>query len=215
MATTLSLAQLFGAAFMIGLTGAMSPGPFLTVTITETCTRGRRAALTLLAGHALVELAVLAGFAFGLQRVLRMPAVSTALALGGGAFLLWMGGDLLSGVLRRRITLSTASGAAPPRFGPLVQGALVSASTPYWWLWWATIGAKLALDGLAIGPAGVAAFYLGHQAADVVWYTAVVSAVHSGRGLLSDRVYRGVLGACAAFLVFLGASFVVAGVRGL
>lgn len=200
---------------LIGFTGAMSPGPFLTVTITETCTRGRRAALTLLGGHALLEALILVGFAFGLQRVLRLPAVTLALALAGGAFLLWMGGSLLRDVLAKRVTLADAHAAEPPRFGPLVAGAVVSCSNPYWWLWWATIGAKLALDGLAIGPAGVLAFYLGHQAADVAWYTAVVLAVHSGRGLLSDRVYRVVLGACAAFLVFLGASFVLSGVRGL
>jgi len=211
----LALAGLAGTALMIGFTGAMSPGPFLTVTITETCTRGRRSALALLGGHALLEAAILVGFAFGLQRLLKLPAVSTVIAFAGGAFLLWMGVDLLRGVLTRRISLSGAATSAPLRFGPVVEGAFVSGSNPYWWLWWATIGAKLAVDGLAIGPLGVLAFYVGHELADLTWYGTVVFAVHSGRGLLSDRVYRTVLGVCATFLAFLGASFVLAGARGL
>jgi threonine/homoserine/homoserine lactone efflux protein len=203
--------QLGGAAFVIGLTGAMAPGPFLTVTITETVRRGRLAAMLLLVGHALLEAALLIGFAFGLHGFLRTPIVATVLALAGGAFLLWMGGDLLLGALRGTIALSTEDDGAKLRFGPVPQGALVSVSNPYWTLWWVTIGVKLAADGLAIGPIGVAAFFVGHQLADVMWYGAVVTAVHSGRRLLSQRIYRSLIGGCAVFLLVLGARFLLGG----
>ena len=59
-----------GSAFLIGLTGAMSPGPYLTVTITRTVTKGPRSAALMLVGHALLEGLLLIGFAFGLQEVL-------------------------------------------------------------------------------------------------------------------------------------------------
>jgi threonine/homoserine/homoserine lactone efflux protein len=203
--------QLGAAAFVIGLSGAMAPGPFLTVVIAETVRKGRLAAMLMLVGHALLEAALLIGFAFGLHNFLRTPVVATGLALAGGAFLLWMGGDLLTGALRGTIALSTEDTGAPLRFGPVLQGALVSVSNPYWTLWWVTIGVKLASDGLAIGPVGVAAFFIGHELADVAWYAAVVTAVHSGRRLLSQRVYRTIIGACAVFLLGLGAWFLLDG----
>lgn len=218
--------QLGAAAFVIGLTGAMAPGPLLTVAITEACKRGWRA-IALMAGHALLEAALLVGFAFGLQRVLVLPTVSRGLALVGGAFLVWMGGSLLLGAVRGKLTLpaeeeAPADGSPQTirspgrlRHGPFVTGALVSISNPYWTIWWATIGVTLAAKGLEIGAVGVAAFFIGHELADLTWYGSVIGAVASGRHLLSHRVYRAVIGTCAALLVVLGAGFVLSGLRGL
>ena len=202
-----------GAAFVVGLSGAMSPGSYLTVTITRTITRGPLSAALMLVGHALLEGALMVGFAFGLQHVLRLPTVATALALVGGAILLWMGQDLLRGALSGRIVPSAAAEApaTESRLGPILQGVTVSLSNPYWTLWWATIGVKLASDGLAIGPIGVAAFFIGHQLADISWYGFVIAAVSRGRGLLAERPYRIVIGALALFLVYLGARFLLDG----
>lgn len=202
------------AAFVIALSGAMAPGPFLTVTITETARHGRRAAVLLLAGHALLEAALLVGFAFGLQALLRAPAVNTGLALAGGAVLLWMGGDLLLGALRGTIRLSTEVVEAPPsRLGPVLRGAVVSLSNPYWTLWWVTIGVKLAADGLAVGALGVGAFFVGHQLGDAAWYGLVAQAVHGGRRFLSAPAYRALMGVCAALLLVLGGGFLLHGLR--
>lgn len=207
------------AAFIIGLSGAMAPGPFLTVSITRTLRHGRVSALLLLLGHALLEATLMVGFAFGLQSFLRRPAVSTALALAGGAVLLWMGGDLLLGSVRGTIKPEVdTSSVEQPRsgtWGPVLQGALVSLSNPYWTLWWVTIGVTLASQGLAMGPVGVTSFFVGHQAADVAWYGFVILAIHGGRHLLSDRIYRAIIGTCAVFLLYLGVRFLMAGIAGL
>jgi threonine/homoserine/homoserine lactone efflux protein len=197
------------AAFLVGLSGAMAPGPYLTVTITRTLRQGRLSALLMLVGHAVLEGVLLIGFAFGLQHFLTRPTVAAVLGVLGGAVLLWMGLSLLRGAYTGSIRLETDAdvGAALPRFGPVLHGAVMSVSSPYWTLWWATIGVKLAADGLAIGPLGVAAFFVGHQLADLVWYSAVISAVSAGKRLLSDRVYRIIIGGCAVFLLYLGAQF--------
>lgn len=196
------------SAFLIAFTGAMAPGPYLTVTVTRTLREGPRAAALMLVGHAALEGALLVGFAFGLHRVLRAPSVSAGIALAGGAFLLWMGGDLLNGVLRGTVHLNADGATAEPTaMGPVAHGAAVSLSNPYWSLWWATIGVKLALDGLSLGPWGVAAFFVGHQLADVMWYGIVIRAVHSGRRILRDGSYRVLLGACAVFLLAVAVRF--------
>lgn len=210
-----ALLSLGGAAFVIALTGAMAPGPLLTLAIVQAFRRGPRA-LWLMAGHALVEAFLLAGFAFGLQGVLRRPIVHSVLGLAGGAFLLWTGIGLLLAAVSGRLRLPTsAEGAEPERFRPVWQGAVVSVSNPYWSLWWATVGIKLAADSLAVGPLGVGAFFLGHELADVGWYGFVILAVSSGRKLLSARAYRALIGTCAAFLVVLGAGFLWEGLSGL
>ena len=140
-ATFSSALGLGAAAFAIGLTGAMAPGPYLTVTITRTIQRGRVSALLMLAGHAILEAVLLVGFAFGLQDFLLRPTVSAALSVLGGGFLLWMGGSLLWGALKGSVATDLEAAEIESRMGPVVQGAVVSLSNPYWLLWWVTVGA--------------------------------------------------------------------------
>jgi len=203
------------AAFAVALTGAMAPGPYLTVTITRTIQRGRLSAFLMLVGHAALEGALLIGFAFGLQEFLKRDVVSATLSLLGGAFLLWMGTTSLVGAVRGSVVTDLEAVELESRMGPVVQGALVSLSNPYWTLWWVTIGAALAAKGLAIGATGVLSFYVGHELGDIAWYAAVIVAVSSGRHLLSPRNYRIVIGALAVFLLLLGVRFLVVGAQGL
>lgn len=204
--------QLGAQAFVVGLSGAMSPGSYLTVTIARTLQKGPFSASLMLVGHALLEGILLIGFAFGLQNFLRAPTVMNALAVIGGAVLLWMGYGLVRGAASGTIVadLEVAEDAAMSsgHLAAVSQGAIVSLSNPWWTLWWATIGVKLAADGLAIGPVGVVAFFIGHQLADVSWYLFVITVVHRGRGMLSARPYRITMGVLGCLLLYMGARFV-------
>ena len=200
--------KLGAAALLIGLSGAMAPGPYLTVTISRTLRDGKLSAFLMLVGHALLEGALLVGFAFGLQEFLKRPTIASAMAMIGGAVLLWMGYGLMRGAYSGSIVLDLEAAEKPTSVGPILDGILVSLSNPYWTLWWATIGVKLASNGLAIGPIGVIAFFVGHQLADILWYGFVIFAVSAGRGLLSNKLYRGIMGVLAAFLLYLGLTFV-------
>lgn len=208
--------QLGAQAFLVGLSGAMSPGSYLTVTIARTMRRGPFSAALMLVGHALLEALLLVGFAFGLEKVLRLGPVMVALAIVGGAVLLWMGYLLLSGAARGTlaIDLEHAEGSAisAGHLSAVSQGALVSLSNPYWTLWWATIGVKLAADGLAIGPLGVLAFFIGHELADISWYGFVIGVVHKGSGMITPRAYSIIMGVLGAVLLYMGLRFIGQGV---
>lgn len=205
-------AVLMVQAFLVGLSGAMSPGSFLTVVIARTMRRGALSASLMLVGHAVLEALLLVGLAFGLHNVLRMPPVQLALAIVGGAVLLWMGWQLVRGAARGTLSpqleLAEDAGISASPAGAISQGIVVSLSNPYWTLWWATIGVKLASDGLAIGLPGVVAFFIGHELADIVWYGFVIGAVRLGRGLLTARVYTTVMALLGVVLLYMGARFV-------
>lgn len=204
--------SLGASAFVVGLSGAMAPGSFLTVIISRTLTRGPGSAALMLVGHALLEGILLVGFAFGLQRLLADPRVGNILGVVGGAILLWLGLRLVLDTLRGHAPEGGGSPRAESRMGPVLQGVTVSLSNPYWTLWWATVGVKLAADGLAIGPLGVAAFFIGHQLADIAWYGLVIGATVRGKRALPPSAYRVALGACGAFLLYLGVRFVLDGI---
>lgn len=191
-------------AFIIGFSGAMAPGPVLTVTITETILRGRRSAIMLMVGHALLEIVLIAAFVAGLRYVLADQLVVRAISVGGGIFLVWMGANLLRQVVTGEARLDLRAAGERPRHGPVLDGVATSLSNPYFIIWWATIGATLVLKALALGPVALAAFYIGHEGADFAWYGAVIAAVSGGRRFITQRAYAWVLGALAAAVLALG-----------
>ncbi|MGD0765773.1 MAG: LysE family transporter [Dehalococcoidia bacterium] len=91
-------------------------------------------------------------------------------------------------------------------------GAIVSVANPYWIIWWATIGMAYMSESLDHGVAGVGSFFTAHILSDFVWLSLVAFALVTGRRLMSQRAYRGILLACGFFLLLLGARFIYSGV---
>jgi threonine/homoserine/homoserine lactone efflux protein len=208
MAEMLELVKIFTAALGIAFSGAMVPGPLLTVTIFESARRGSGAGFLIVVGHAALELVLVIGFLFGLQRFLGNPFVVRAIGVVGGVFLLWMGFGMLRGYVRR-VVLNLDGDEKKIRLGPFAEGIIVSLSNPYWTIWWITIGLALAIYSLKYGLLGLSVFYVGHILGDFIWYGLVVAGVVSGRRFLSDRVYRAILLACGLFLILLAVCFIL------
>lgn len=206
-----ALLSLFATSLVAALPGAMAPGSYLTLTISRTVRRGAPSASAMLIGHAILEAVLIAGFSFGLQSLLARPLVLRALALGGGVFLLWMGYDLLHGAFTGSVASDLETAERDSRIHPVTEGVVASISNPWWLLWWVTVGGALVAEAVSIGPAGVAAFYLGHQAADIGWYGFVIFAVSKGRHLLPPNTYRIIMAALAVFLLVLAVRFVLVG----
>ncbi len=204
----MALATIFATALGVAFSGAMMPGPLLTVTITESAKRGQRAAFLLIVGHALLELPMVVGLAYGLSQILSNGVVIRLIGLLGGAFLLWMGYSTVSSALKGKVKLDLESKVENLRFGPIFEGVATSLSNPYWTLWWATIGVTFVLKSLDYRLPGLLSFYTGHILGDFVWYGIVALTVVTGRRFLSNKVYQGVLATCGLFLLLLGVSFV-------
>jgi threonine/homoserine/homoserine lactone efflux protein len=90
---------------------------------------------------------------------------------------------------------------------PVVLGVLMSVSNPYWTLWWATIGLGYLVAAMKYGLAGLVVFFLGHIAADFLWYSLVSFGVSRGKTLLRDKGYQIMIRVCGLFLVAFGAWF--------
>lgn len=225
----MELPYLFITAFVVGFSGAMMPGPLLTVTITESARRGFMAGPLLILGHAILEGALVIALTLGLAPLLAKPSVGAVIAVVGGAFLIWMGWDMARNAYLGKVTLEdinpdksnpppdTARPAkSKPTSGsmpPVLAGILVSLSNPYWTLWWATIGLGYVTMSLKQGTAGMVSFFSGHISADLAWYCSVAAAVAGSRRFLKPGIYRGIIIVCGIFLVLLGGSFMYYGFK--
>jgi threonine/homoserine/homoserine lactone efflux protein len=211
-----SKSAIFGSAFLIGLSGAVMPGPLLTACVGYTLERGFWAGGPLLVlGHALLEGALVLLVLAGLGPLLARRKVGAAIGIVGGAVLLWMGWSMLAWASRGSAGLAEgASGGAPP-LHPILAGVLISLANPYWSLWWATIGLKYIAVSRQAGRSGLAAFFCGHQLSDLGCYGFVAGALTWGREAMSAGVYRWLIGVCGGALLGFGLYFVGAALHAL
>lgn len=208
----MQLLTILFTAFIVGFSGAMMPGPLLTVNISESARKGAKIGLLLMIGHSVLELALVIGLVVGLKQYLHNNVFIATVGITGGLFLLWMGYGMVRDSLKGKVSLDFSVKKERPFLGPVIMGVLVSLSNPYWTIWWATFGLSYITKAWVYGFAGVAAFYLGHILADFSWYGAVSLAVAKGRGLMSNRLYSGILTVCGLFLIGLAVTFIYSGV---
>jgi len=206
----LAFLTIFGSSFVIALSGAMMPGPLLTATIGESSRRGFKAGPLMIVGHGILELALVIALLLGLATFLNQDRVFAGIALAGAGILIWMA----VGMFRSLPSLSLSLDADAEQGGHLIlRGVLMSVANPYWTIWWATIGLGYILHCMRFGAWGIFFFFVGHILADLAWYALISGAVSKGRRLLNDRLYRGVIGACAGFLLVFAGYFVYSGVN--
>jgi threonine/homoserine/homoserine lactone efflux protein len=205
---TSSLAFLFGTAFVVGLSGALAPGPVLTATISETLKRGFWAGPLIVLGHALLEILLLVALVAGLGDWLTRPLFQGILGVVGGALLALMGVRMMA---TARDSVFEALTTTPDRRaalrGPILTGILTSLANPFWSIWWATVGLTYVSMALKRGVLGLGAFYTGHILADLAWYSLVAAAIASGRRILPVRVYMLLFLLCGLALAGLGGYF--------
>lgn len=204
--------QLFGVfatAFVVGLSGAMMPGPLLAVTVEESTRRGAVAGPLLILGHAVLEAAFVIALVAGLGAYLQNARVVGGIAVLGGGMLLWMGSCMV--VASRHVTLDVQD-KGRKRMHPLLAGIVVSLSNPYWAIWWITIGSGYVVMGMRFGMKGLVAFFVGHILSDLAWYTLVSVGVAKGRQFLSVRCYRSLVAGCGVVVLLFGVWFLRAGV---
>lgn len=191
--------------FIVGLSGAMIPGPLLAFTIFDTSRKGRVTGHRIIAGHAFWELGIILLILGGLGWIVIQH--KPIIYMLGGLVLVWMGVGMIRsksgemGLKRSRVDSS------------LLGGLFYTAFNPTQPPWWATAGLALLLKGVELmGAVGVVLVTLGHWLSDLVYYTFVSYLVHKHRRCVNphQRVISIILG---VFMVLLGIYFLTQGLQ--
>ncbi|MCX6692938.1 MAG: LysE family transporter [Methanomicrobiales archaeon] len=198
--------SLFALGFLIGLTGALAPGPTLVSTISLSFSKGWTTGPKVVFGHALIELVLFLLIVLGVSSL--PEQYSRGIFLLGGVALIIFGA---LAIMESRRELS----AQPDRSvisSPFLAGVITSITNPYFWIWWLTIASTLILSTLAWGIIPAFAFLIGHWTADLSWYTLVAACIHKGRLVLTGRWYHGVIFLCGIFLIGFGIYYISNGI---
>ena len=155
---------LFGSSFLIGLSGAMMPGPVLSMTIAETLKAKKRSWLVGVAvpsGHAILEIGLMVALWLGVSQLFQLPLFLFLVGIIGGTSLIVFGimglrtigeadskmQDILDDLGKNEDkphsladNRNASGGAWKSLKRPFLMGFSLSATSSGWWAWWASIG---------------------------------------------------------------------------
>jgi threonine/homoserine/homoserine lactone efflux protein len=183
---------------VISLSGVIVPGPLLAVTIAKG-PEGPHAGAWVGLGHGIVEMPLIALISLGFGTVLSSRPFTVGVGLLGGAMLVYLG----AGIVRARGAIT--AGASDLRCRAVPAGALATLMNPYFFIWWATVGAALVVQAAAWGVTGLLLFGLVHWSCDLGWYWLVTAALARGGG--AGRVPRAISFCSGLLLIAFGLFF--------
>lgn len=200
---------LFISAFVVGLSGAMMPGSLLTYTIRKALSEGPRAGFIIVAGHALLELALVIVIFLGFDMVLQSKEAQVGIGIAGGALLAYMGVDMIRSSVKNKLAVQMDTEKTGSRSSMVIYGVVLSAANPYFLLWWAVVGLGFIMQSYhSLGYLGAGIYYLGHITADFVWYGLISIVVGKTRKFVKEKPYRIIIVILGAMLIFFGIRFI-------
>lgn len=204
---------LFGlTSFGVGLSGALVPGPMLTITISDSVKKGPIAGPQVVLGHIITESAMMVAILAGLGWLIGSQTAALIIGIIGGAVLIYMGYNLSisSNELHNTHNNVNNSKKSSIQHGSVFNGIITSLSNPYFFIWWASVGCAFMYKGLELaGIVGLLGFIIGHWSADLSWYSIISFFSSHEAKVMNDRTYKVVMRACGIFLILLGIYFVL------
>jgi len=195
-------------SFGVGLSGALVPGPMLTVTVSDSVKKGFLTGPLVVLGHFIAEIILIIFILAGFSWLVGSAKVAIIIGTLGGIMLIYMGYT----TSKSTVDLNDVSDTEKPssKYGSVLKGIVTSVSNPYFFIWWATIGLAFLFKGVEIaGLVGLVGFIIGHWSADLGWFSAVSFFSSKGSTVMSKKQYNLIMKICGLFLIVLGAYFLI------
>ena len=164
----------------ISLSGVIMPGPLFAATVAKGY-RDVRAGLKIAIGHAVIEIPLIIAVFFGLDYLFKDQAVFALIGILGGAILVYMGYSMI------RSRESMMDDQEEVKYGAFMAGIITTVTNPYFFLWWATVGAALITGAIEFGLIILPFFILVHLACDFGWEHFVSFSIFKTKGLWSRK----------------------------
>jgi threonine/homoserine/homoserine lactone efflux protein len=209
-----SLAQLMAISFVIGFSGAATPGPLLIITIRDTLSGTWRNGAAAVLAHGFLEGIIIISIVAGLRVVQFTYSIANGIAILGGGIL------IVFGIL----TFKTIQNAQPEsNFGEEItqnifqsfkRGALATVGNGYWYVWWFSVGLAIVMRAIPYGGLGMILTGFSHWLSDLTFNSIIIILLSLGRGFLKPKTYQLVLVSCSLFMAAFGALFFYIGLTG-
>ncbi len=168
---------------VLGLSAGLSPGPLLTLLISETLRRGVRSGVKVALAPIVTDLPIILLTLLLLSKWPGFHSILGVISLAGGCFILMMGCDSI-----RAKGIEVHDRVSGP--GSLAKGVLANALNPHPYLFWFTVGAPTMARAMSLNVGALLAFVIGFYTFLVGSKIMLALLVGKSKSLLSGRGYR-------------------------
>ncbi|MEW5718816.1 MAG: LysE family transporter [Chloroflexota bacterium] len=176
------MVALLAAGIVFGLSAGFSPGPLLTLVITQTLQHGIKEGVRVAFAPLITDAPIILLSAFVLAWLANFHALLGIISLAGGCFVLYLAFESF-----RTTQLTTGSSTAAPN--SLQKGALVNALNPHPYLFWFTVGAPTIVKAWQETPIAAAAFLAGFYSCLIGAKIVITLLVGASRQFFSGKAY--------------------------
>jgi threonine/homoserine/homoserine lactone efflux protein len=96
---------------------------------------------------------------------------------------------------------------------PVAAGAILSITSPYFLIWWATVGASLILASIEFGLIGFVLLAVFHWLCDFIWFYFLSAVSFKSRKFFGQVFQKVIFAVCGLFLIVMGVKFIVDAVK--
>ncbi len=191
--------------FIVGLSGAMLPGPMLAYSISSVLQGRFRNVILIVLGHMSIEAVMVVLILLGLKQLVGSKIVFNVVSILGAVVLILMGLHIILKANQTNLIVNKKSNFTQ---GLLLGGIFFTAFNPTFPIWWVSVGVSLLSRALLVGLLGVVVLVVGHWLADLAWFSFVGFVVSKGKLHLEAKKYQLILKILAIILIALGFWFI-------
>ena len=197
---------LFTTGVVLGLSAGLSPGPLMTLVISETLKRGIPAGARIAVAPLITDLPIIAASVWLLAILAHAMRLVGGIALLGGLYIVWLGYE--------NIRFNGAfTDTSPSTASQLRKGVVANLLNPNPYVFWLTVGSPLILRTAQTGWPAVALFLILFYGCLVGSKLVVAVAVGRSRRFLRSRAYIWVIRSLGVLLILFAAAFFREGLR--
>ncbi len=190
----------------LGLAAGVSPGPLMALLVAQTLRHGTREGLKVAAAPVLTDAPIVAASVLVLAQLAGRERLMGAVALTGGAYLLW----LAWGSLRFQAAEGEAGSGAP---GSVMKALATNLFNPHVYLFWMAAGGPMVVEAWRREPHWAVWFLAGFYGALVGVKLVMAWLVGRSRAVLSGAGYRWAMRASGALMAGVAVWLLRDGIR--
>jgi threonine/homoserine/homoserine lactone efflux protein len=195
-------------SFAVGLSGALVPGPMMTVTISDSLKKGFIAGPLVVIGHFIAEFTLIILIFAGLRWFISSSTAVFIIGTLGGLMMVLMGSKIVGS--SNSLNEIRDDNEISKNYSSILNGIITSFSNPFFFIWWATIGWAFMFKGLELaGIIGIFGFLIGHWTSDLSWFSVVSFFTSRGSQVMTEKHYKLLMNASGVFLIILGVYFML------
>ncbi len=176
-----SAAFLF-SGIIFGLVGGLSPGPLLTLVISETLKHNRKEGIKVAVAPLITDLPIVLVTVFILSRLSKFNSILGTISLLGALFLMYLAYESIT---VKGIDLDLQK----VRARSLKKGIITNFLNPHPYLFWFAVGAPTIIKAYALNLVSVVFFIIGFYSCLVGSKIAVALIVEKSKSFLKSNVY--------------------------